>query len=124
MSTVRELHDEAMRLAQLAQVARHDGDEQRAQQLAHQAYQYEAQAAELVPNAESSQPTHAILHRSAASLAFQGKAFEEALNLIDEGLAANPPQPIQQELTSLRGQVQLELTHHKQAHGARASSRR
>ena len=115
MSSVRELHDEAMRLAQLAQVARHNGDEQQADELARQAYQCEAQAAELVPTDEYTEPTRSILYRSAASLALQAREFDEAKRLISEGLSGNSPQQIEQEFAVLKEQVHIELL---QAHEA------
>ena len=50
MTSVRSLHDEAMKLSQLALVARHTGERQRAEGLARQADELEARAAELVPD--------------------------------------------------------------------------
>lgn len=101
MDSVRELHDKAMKLAQLAMVARHSQDFKRAEQLARQAYEYEAQAAELIPLAESSEPTRSVLYRSAAWLAYQCKEFTVALKLIQKGLSGFPPPEIEQELKDL-----------------------
>ncbi|MEW6227282.1 MAG: hypothetical protein AB1700_04200 [Bacillota bacterium] len=105
MDSVRELHDKAMKLAQLAIAARHSQDFERAEQLARQAYEHEAQAAELIPLAESSEPTRSILYRSAASLAYQCKEFHIAQRLIVKGLSGYPPPEIEQELKDLYEQV-------------------
>ena len=64
MSKVRELHDEASRLAQLAMLARDEGQWSQAQDLARQAYQYELRAAEFIPDDESSEPTRSIMYLS------------------------------------------------------------
>ena len=78
MKTVRELHDEAMRLANLAMVARHKQDWPQAEALARQSYEYELQAAELLAEGKESEPTRSILYRSSASLAYQFKDFATA----------------------------------------------
>lgn len=75
MKSVRELHDKAMELAQLALVAYQNRDFDKAENLAYQAYENEIQAADLVPEGQSSEPTRSILYRSAASLARQCKEF-------------------------------------------------
>jgi len=92
MTTVRELHDKAMFLAQLAVVARdRDKDEARARDLARRAYELERQAAELVPVTKESEPTRSVLYRSAASLAYQCREFEAALELVAEGVTVADP---------------------------------
>jgi hypothetical protein len=105
MATVRELHKEAMRLAQLALIARNSGDLAQAEGIAHQAYQYEAQAAYSVPEGKTSEPTRSILFRSAASLAYQCKEFDTAQRLIAEGLTGYPPEQVEKELKDLYSQV-------------------
>lgn len=115
MTTVRELHDEAMKLSHLALVARETGDFQRAENLARQALTYEAEAASLVPDGRSSEPTRSILYRSAASLAYQCKDFYTAQQLIAKGLSGYPPARVEQELKMLLDQVNFE--HYLQSHG-------
>jgi hypothetical protein len=105
MSNVRELHDKAMQLAQLALIARHDQEWEEAKSLARQSYEYEAQAAELIPKDKSSEPTRSILYRSAASLAYQCEEFGIAQRLIAKGLSGYPPPQIEQELKELDEQV-------------------
>ena len=108
MKTVRELHDKAMGLAQLALVARGTGDVEKSERLAHQAYGYEAQAAQLVSKEKSSEPTRSILFRGAASLAYQCREFDTALRLIAEGLSGYPPFRVKEELKELYQQVTFE----------------
>jgi hypothetical protein len=110
MSTVRELHDKAAKLAQLAMIARHEGERERAEDLARQAYEYESQAAELVPDDKSSEPTRSILYLSAASLAYQCREFQTAQRLIAKGLSGYPPPRTEQDLKDLFEQVNFE--HH------------
>ena len=105
MSTVRKLHDKAMKLAQLSLVARHEGKTEQAEELARQAYECESQAAELVPEDKSSEPTRSILYRSAASLAYQCRELSTAQRLIGKGLSGYPPPQIEQELKDLYEQV-------------------
>jgi hypothetical protein len=108
MSTVRDLHKEAMRLAHLAVVARHDDDLVRAEALARQAFEYERQAADLIPEARESEPTRSILYRSAASLAYQCKDLSTSLRLIAKGLSGYPTPQVEDELRSLYEQVKFE----------------
>lgn len=115
MSNSRELHNKAMSLAQLALVAREKGEFGEAEALAVQAYEYEAQAADIIPIKESSEPTRSILYSSAASLAYQGKKFDVALQLIAKGLSGYPPLQVKEELKALLAQVNFE--EHLQEHG-------
>lgn len=105
MSTVRELHDKAMELAQEAMVFRQSGQLSDAENLARQAYQLEQQAAELVPEGQDSEPTRSILYLSAASLAYQAGEYDIALGLVEKGLSGFPPQQVEQELHNLRGSI-------------------
>jgi hypothetical protein len=115
MSTIRQLHDKAIGLAQLALVARQKGEFEKAENLARQAYEYESQAANLIPSDESSEPTRSIMYSSAASLAFQCKKFEESLQLIAKGLSGFPPSQVKEELKTLWEQVNFEA--HLQVRG-------
>jgi hypothetical protein len=69
---------------------------------------YEAQAAELIPEGKSSEPTRSILYRSAASLAYQCKEFSIAVRLIAKGLSGFPTPQIEQELKDLYEQISFE----------------
>ena len=108
MSTVRELHDEAMKVAHLSMIARRRGEFARAEQLSREAYGLEARAASEVPDEASSEPTRSIMYRSAASLAYQCKELEAALRLIARGLSGYPEPKTRQELLALQAQVSFE----------------
>jgi hypothetical protein len=115
MKTLRELHDEAMRLANLAMMARHNQEWAEAEALARQAYECELQAAELTAEDKESEPTRSILYRSSASLAYQFKDFAAAQRLIAKGLSGFPPPQVEQELKDLYEQVNFE--HHLRVRG-------
>lgn len=105
MSTVRELHDQAMQYGHLAITARQKGDMDSAVSLARQAYQLEYQAALLVPDGEASEPTRSILYRSASSFALQCGDYEAASRMAGIGLSGYPPPKIQHDLIALLEQV-------------------
>ena len=101
MKSVRELHTKAMDLAELAFVAKLRGNLEKADQLSRQAFEYETQAARLVPDEPSSEPTRSVLYSSAASLALDCNESREAKRLIAAGLAGHPPEDIAEELREL-----------------------
>ena len=101
MKSIRELHKEAMDLAELAFVAKLRGNLEEANQLSQQAFEHEAQAAKLVPDEPSSEPTRSVLYRSAAALALDCNELREAERLIAAGLAGHPPEDIAEELREL-----------------------
>lgn len=99
---VRELHSEAMRLAEDAVVARRLG-RKTAAKLFEQAFEFELKAAAgVTPDKE---PTFSILHRSAASLALDCGFHREAEKLIARALSHDPPDEIADELRELLDQV-------------------
>jgi len=108
MARVRELHDEAMGLAQLAVVARHQGELERAAALSRKAYELEASAADAVPYKEESEPTRSILYRSAASLAYQCQELGAARRMVAQGLAGYPPPDVQIELEDLFSRIRFD----------------
>ncbi len=101
MSQIEELHKEGMHLAEMAIVAKLKGDLEQSNQLFRQAYEKESQAARLMPDEPSHEPTRSILYRSAASLALDCNEYREAERLISVGLAGNPPEEIALELRDL-----------------------
>ena len=105
MKSVKELHKKAMDLAEFAFVAKLRGDSVKAEGLLRQAFEYESQAARLVPDEPSSEPTRSILYSSAATLALDCHELCKAEQLIAEGLAGNPSSEIEQELRDLYKQV-------------------
>ncbi|OAD18711.1 hypothetical protein THIOM_005684 [Candidatus Thiomargarita nelsonii] len=109
MSKVQELHEQAMILSDQAMVARHHGEKERAIALSYQAFEYESQAAALIPDEKASEPTRSILYCSAASLAYDAKELWEAQQLIVEGLSGYPSPRIKQALKSLYEKINAEL---------------
>ncbi len=109
MKTVRDLHDEAMRLAQLAFIARERGRFDEATELASRAFRFEEQAAQQVPDGPRAEPTRSILYRSAASLAYQAKELETAIRLVAHGLIGQPPTQVLRELRELYQQICFEM---------------
>ena len=114
MSTVRELHSKSVELAHLALVARQIGETAKAVELAKHAYELESQAANLVPDGRSSEPTRSILFRSAASLAFQCREYDSSLRLIAQALTGYPPKEVEGELVALLEQVRFEQSLHEE----------
>jgi len=108
MDNVSKLHNQAMKLSQRAMVARHNGDGARAKALSHEAFEYESQAASLIPDEKASEPTRSILYCSAASLAHECQEWESAKGLIKKGLSGYPTERILKALTNLSHQVDFE----------------
>jgi hypothetical protein len=73
-----------------------------------QALEHERQAAELAAPDLSLEPTRSVLHRRAATLAWQCGEFREAERLISTALSGTPPEMIAEELRDLLLQVYSE----------------
>jgi len=101
MQTIKELHDNAINLAEDAFHAQKSGREADAIRLFADALELEQEAANSLPLSEESEPTRSILFRSAASLAFNSKNYELADRLIARGLSGFPPPEIMEELKNL-----------------------
>lgn len=108
MRTVRDLHREAMALAQEASLYRKRGEFDTARKLELQAVPLEVQAASQVEKLTESEPTRSILYQSAASLAFQAGDYATAQRLVFEGLSGYPPPRVEQELKHLFDQINFE----------------
>jgi hypothetical protein len=107
MNPIREKHREAMKYASKAFVARAEGRITEFEAFSIQAYELELEAVQMVAEDLSTEPTRSVLHRSAATLAFNCKKFEEAEKLIKEGLRGNPPIEIAEELKKLYEQINI-----------------
>lgn len=101
MQDVEVLHREAMALVDQAVLARQQGDTERVIQLARRAFEKERAAADLVADQFELEPTRAVLHRSAATLAVECGELRYAERLIGRALAGNPPEDIANELRDL-----------------------
>jgi hypothetical protein len=101
MTTVQDLHPKAMDLADEAFRLQRTGRTREAQPLFKQALDLEREAALLLPATQESEPSRAILFRSAAALAYNAEDYEEAERLIAYGLSGFPPSEIKEELKNL-----------------------
>lgn len=108
MSQIQELHQQAMDLAEMVQVAKLRGNHTQVEQLSRQAFEKELLAAELVANDIEAEPTRSVLHRSAASLAIDCGEIHTAERLIAIALSGNPPQEIAEELKDLFVQINIQ----------------
>lgn len=107
MSSVRELHDQAVEFGHLANTAREAGDLDGALELARRAFDLESQAVGLIPDGIESEPTRSILYRSAASFAFQCNDLEEARRMAGLGLSGYPSPKIERDLLAVLDQVKF-----------------
>lgn len=105
MKSMENLHREAMRLADEADLLRKQGDARAARERLLQAFEHERRAAERSAADLSLEPTRSILHRSAASLALECGKLREAERLIAGALSGDPPDEIAEELRDLLEQV-------------------
>jgi superfamily II DNA or RNA helicase len=94
-----------MEKTDLAFAARRRGDHDQAKQHFYEAFQLEAQAAELIALQFDIEPTRSVLHRSAASLALDCELLPDAEKLIYRALSGNPPAPLADELRGLLEEI-------------------
>ena len=95
---LNELHNYAMDFAERAFVAKFKGKDEDAIHLFEKALWYEKKAIEELGDSIE-QPTHSILHRSAATLALRCKKFSEANAIAQRALSCdNVPIEIKEEL--------------------------
>ncbi len=100
------LHREASALANRARIAQFDGDEAEYLNLTHQAFHKESESAKLLRE-DPSHRMFAILHRSAATLAYRCGEYESAEDLILYGLQRGVAIRLREELYSLLDKVRL-----------------
>lgn len=105
MTTVNELHTQAMDLAEEAFDYQSRGDNESAHNLFVQALRLEQEAAFMLDASSSNEPSRSILFRSAASLAYNTREYEIAEKLIAQGLIGSPPPEIADELRDLFDEV-------------------
>jgi len=103
--TVRDCHNRAMELAELALLARMRGSRDEAANLSRQALAQELAAIEEMEASDKIEPTYSVLHRSAATLALDCDDYREAERLAAKALAHNPQHEIAEELRDLLEQV-------------------
>ncbi len=100
------LHREASALANRARIAQFDGDEAEYLNLTHQAFRKESESAHLLRE-DPSHRMFAILHRSAATLAYRCGEYESAEDLVLHGLTQGTGSRLRNELYNLLDKVRL-----------------
>jgi hypothetical protein len=108
MSQIQELHQQAMELAEMAQVAKLRNNLDLAAQLSRQAFEKERLATELIAGDLGAEPTRLILYRSAATLAIDYGEIQSAERLIAVALSGNSPTEIADELKDLFVQMNIQ----------------
>ena len=107
MSTVKTLHEEAMDLAELADLAKLRGATEEYCELLAQALEKAVAAANEIASTLDAEPTRSIIHRSATSLAVEWGKLKEAERLLAVALTGKPPAEIAEELRDLFVQINL-----------------
>ena len=101
MNPIRQLHRQAMELADEAYQLRRNGEYESAEQLFRRAYLLEIDSAAQT----DSEPGRGILYRSAATLALHAKEYREAEKAVALGLAGEPYPEFAQELREIYEQI-------------------
>jgi hypothetical protein len=104
-TSVRDIHRQAMEIADSAFDFKRSGDEPAAQELFRRAFSLESQAAYSAIAENAAEPTRSVLLRSAATLAYHGDDLRESERLICLALSGEPPLEIAEELRELYEQV-------------------
>ena len=107
MSKIQELHQQAMDLAEQADLEKLRGDTTQVKEILQQALELEAEAAQMVADDLMAEPTRSVLHWSAATLAIECGELQRAERLIARALAGEPPLDIAEELKDLFMQINL-----------------
>ena len=102
------LHRESTTLASKARLALITDDESSYLEYTRKAFEKESQSAELLRH-EPSHHMHAILHRSAATLAYRCGENRAAETLIAQGLAGDPKDSLREQLYELQDRVRLKI---------------
>jgi hypothetical protein len=107
MSQIQALHEAAMDLAELADVAKLNGEMVTRQDLLRQALDKAVMAAAQIAPQIDAEPTRSLIHRSAASLAIELEEFKIAETMITTALAGHPPSDVAEDLRDLFVQMNL-----------------
>jgi hypothetical protein len=98
---IKELHNQAMEIADLADLQKIQGNKEEAFSLYEQSYDLEYKAAIKAYGDNVGEPSVSILLRSAASLAMSCRKYRNAEKLIALALSGEPPAEIAEELRDL-----------------------
>lgn len=101
MDELRRKHNEAMDLAQMAQIAAQQGETEKSEMMFRQAFEKEREVAMTAYENQHPQPGLSILLQSAAHLAVSCKQLREAEKLIGLALSGEAPSEIRHNLRCL-----------------------
>ena len=107
MNEIKALHRHAMEALDAAFIAKQKGFDHQYEVRTAQALQLEIKAAELLKDRKDTEPTRAILFRSAASIAMELGKHKLAEQLISTALKGKPPLELKEELEELRNRNRL-----------------
>ena len=107
-------HELAVDESRKADFAGRRGNVNRHTALLHSALEHELAAISAF-DGEVIQPTHSVLHRSAARLAYLCDLPHTAIDLVEQGLAQDPQDQIYYELINLRAFASLRLADKRKA---------
>lgn len=105
MKEVNELHEQAMEFFDQAFLARREDNKTLSTELFRKALKLETEAAEILKDDLSAEPSRSVLYQSAASIAVQCQELDLAEKLIIRALSGNPPLEIVNELNDLLKKV-------------------
>lgn len=108
-TTIFDIHNEAMDLAQLGDDQKRLGNAKEAKSLYSEAFEKEREAALMADETNSSVLGQVILLRSAATLAMRSELYSEADQLITMALIKEIPESMTQELRKLHKEVSTQL---------------
>ena len=103
MSEINDLHEKAMDFTARAFMARAHGDAEQAAEFFE--FALECEIAAINALGEYVEPTYSVLHRSAATLAWDCKQYRKAEQLAANALAKEPPGGIAEELRDVLEQT-------------------
>lgn len=109
MDKIRLIHNEAMDLAQMAQIAIRQGNAEQADAMFLQAFDKEREAALMAYKNQHPQPGLSILLQSASHLAVTCKLPREAEKLIGLALSGDVPNEIRQDLKNLLANLDINI---------------
>lgn len=103
MSTVNDLHHQAMDFVDQAMLEQRGGNAEGATKLFEKATEYELAAIEAME--EPVEPTYSVLHRSAASMAMNANQLRQAEQIIYKALLQEPHPEIAHEMREVLEQI-------------------
>jgi hypothetical protein len=110
MSTISQIHNEAMARLQLANQVLKKGRPGAYKTMLNEALVLEKKAAYALVNDFDCEPTRSVLFRSAAAIAFNAANYDDAVILATQGLSGNPFTEIKNELEDLLSQAKSQVT--------------